>query len=84
MLEAVFKQLPQLRDKSWFDAMKIANNYSSRQSLIKGDSKAYLIAAASIVAKSWHFVDRMDEANMIFLYPGYGFAQNAGLERKLI
>lgn len=43
--------------------------------LIKGDAKSASVAAASIVAKVYrdHLMVSYDE-----LYPGYGFAQNAG------
>lgn len=45
------------------------------ETLVKGDSRSYSIAAASIVAKVTR--DRMMEQAEI-LYPGYGFAHNKG------
>ena len=45
------------------------------ETLVKGDSRSYSIAAASIVAKVTR--DRMMEQAEI-LYPGYGFARNKG------
>lgn len=58
-----------------FDAVEIDGVKKPQRSLIKGDSKAISIAAASIVAKVTR--DRqMIEFDRV--YPGYGFASNKG------
>ena len=56
------------------DAMQIPVDVPQTR-LIKGDAKSASVAAASIVAKVYrdHLMATYDE-----LYPGYGFAQNAG------
>ncbi|MCH4123324.1 MAG: ribonuclease HII [Levilactobacillus sp.] len=56
------------------DAMQIPVDLPQTR-LIKGDAKSASVAAASIVAKVYrdHLMATYDE-----LYPGYGFAQNAG------
>lgn len=56
------------------DAMQIPVDLPQTR-LIKGDAKSASVAAASIVAKVFrdHLMDSYD-----CLYPGYGFAQNAG------
>jgi len=50
------------------------------QTLIKGDSRSYSIAAASIVAKVYrdHLMVKLSE-----IYPMYGFEKNAGYGTKL-
>ncbi len=60
------------------DAVKLDTPYSS-ESLIKGDSLSVSIAAASIIAKVTRdrLLKEYDE-----LYPGYGFANNAGYGTK--
>ncbi len=49
--------------------------------LIKGDARSVSIAAASIIAKVYrdHLMKQYDK-----LYPGYGFANNAGYGTKNI
>ncbi len=47
--------------------------------IVKGDTKSYLIAAASIVAKVIR--DRFMELYDV-IYPGYNFSQNAGYPTK--
>lgn len=56
------------------DAMQIPVDLPQTR-LIKGDAKSASVAAASIVAKVFrdHLMASYDQ-----LYPGYGFAQNAG------
>ncbi|WP_203641158.1 ribonuclease HII [Levilactobacillus andaensis] len=56
------------------DAMQIPVDLPQTR-LIKGDAKSASVAAASIVAKVYrdHLMATYDQ-----LYPGYGFAQNAG------
>ncbi|WP_034550061.1 ribonuclease HII [Carnobacterium funditum] len=78
MLEAV-QQLPQTPGYLLIDAMKLPTTIP-QESLIKGDSKSLSIAAASIVAKVTR--DRM-MSEYDLLYPGYGFAQNAGYGTKI-
>lgn len=78
MLEAI-QQLPQTPEYLLIDAMKLATTIP-QESLIKGDGKSLSIAAASIVAKVTR--DRlMSEYDL--LYPGYGFAKNAGYGTKI-
>ena len=78
MLEAI-QQLPQTPEYLLIDAMKLTTTIP-QESLIKGDSKSLSIAAASIIAKVTR--DRlMSEYDL--LYPGYGFAKNAGYGTKI-
>ncbi|HER2231708.1 TPA: ribonuclease HII, partial [Streptococcus pyogenes] len=51
----------------------------SQQSILKGDANSLSIAAASIVAKVTR--DQM-MANYDRIFPGYGFAKNAGYGTK--
>lgn len=60
------------------DAMTLDVDYP-QESLIKGDAKSISIAAASIVAKVIR--DKMMK-EYDQLYPGYGFAKNAGYGTK--
>ena len=57
------------------DGLPVASIKTAQTALVKGDSKSYSIAAASILAK----VTR-DRAMMEYekQYPGYGFAQHKG------
>ncbi len=77
MLMAI-KQLNPQPDFLLLDAVKLDTPYAS-ESLIKGDSLSVSIAAASIVAKVTR--DRMLK-EYDALYPGYGFANNAGYGTK--
>lgn len=78
MLEAIQK-LPIAPEHLLIDAMQLPTSIP-QESLIKGDAKSLSIAAASIVAKVTR--DRM-MAEYDRLYPGYGFAQNAGYGTKV-
>lgn len=60
------------------DAMQIDSRIPQKK-IIKGDAKSVSIAAASIIAKVTRdrLMSQYDE-----IYPGYGFAQNAGYGTK--
>lgn len=73
------QQLPIAPEQLLVDARHIPAVSVSQTSIIKGDSKSYSIAAASIIAK----VSRdamMREIDQ--LYPQYGFAQHMGYGTK--
>ncbi|NBI64205.1 ribonuclease HII [Clostridiales bacterium] len=63
-----------------FDAMIIEEVPFPQTSVIKGDSKSFSIAAASILAKVIR--DRL-MVQMAECYPGYGFEKNKGYGTKL-
>jgi len=62
------------------DAREIPGVAVPQQSLVKGDSRSYSIAAASIVAKEYRdsLMRAADRA-----YPGYGFARHMGYGTQL-
>lgn len=78
MVDAV-QQLPVVPDQLLIDAMNLPLDIPQKN-LSKGDAKSLSIAAASIVAKVTR--DRMME-EYDALYPGYGFAKNAGYGTKV-
>ena len=80
MLQAVknVKGQVSLPDYLLIDAMNLETDIPQR-SIIKGDAHSLSIAAASIVAKVTR--DRM-MADYDLIYPGYGFAKNAGYGTK--
>ncbi|AXQ78682.1 ribonuclease HII [Streptococcus chenjunshii] len=80
MLQAVknVKGHVSLPDYLLIDAMNLETDIPQR-SIIKGDAHSLSIAAASIVAKVTR--DRM-MADYDLIYPGYGFAKNAGYGTK--
>lgn len=62
----------------WVDGNKIPNkikNIKGSESIVKGDSKSFVIALASIIAKQKRDFLMRDYAA---LYPGYGFEKHAG------
>ncbi len=80
ILEATKKAMEQAAeqvhaDVFLIDAVSGLHLQGEQVSVIKGDAKSYLIAAASIVAKVTR--DRQ-MAEMDRLYPAYGFARNKG------
>ncbi|OAF82901.1 ribonuclease HII, partial [Streptococcus pyogenes] len=76
MLEAIKQLEGQLTQPDYLliDAMTL-DIAISQQSILKGDANSLSIAAASIVAKVTR--DQM-MANYDRIFPGYGFAKNAG------
>ena len=70
--------LPEQPDYLLIDAMKLDTGIPE-EGIIKGDAKSISIAAASIVAKEVRDQMMKDYEQ---LYPGYGFAQNAGYGTK--
>ena len=70
--------LPEKPDYLLIDAMKLDTGIPE-EGIIKGDAKSISIAAASIVAKEVRDQMMKDYEQ---LYPGYGFAQNAGYGTK--
>lgn len=77
MKEAV-ESLSETPEMLLVDAMHIDTSIPQKK-IIKGDAKSISIAAASIIAKVTR--DRL-MAQYDELYPGYGFAQNAGYGTK--
>lgn len=77
MMRAV-EALPVVPDALLIDAMTLPADIL-QTSIIKGDAKSVSIAAASVVAKVQRD-DYMKELHSI--YPGYGFAENAGYGTK--
>ncbi|GAB2491976.1 ribonuclease HII [Alkalibacterium psychrotolerans] len=77
MKEAV-ENLSVKPDVLLIDAMQIDSSLPQKK-IIKGDAKSISIAAASIIAKVTRdrLMTQYDE-----VYPGYGFAQNAGYGTK--
>ncbi|HES2027987.1 TPA: ribonuclease HII [Streptococcus pyogenes] len=80
MLEAIKQLEGQLTQPDYLliDAMTL-DIAISQQSILKGDANSLSIAAASIVAKVTR--DQM-MANYDRIFPGYGFAKNAGYGTK--
>lgn len=78
MIEAIHR-LPQQPEQLLIDAMYLPTSIP-QESFIKGDAKSLSIAAASIIAKVTR--DRM-MADYDEVYPGYGFAENAGYGTKV-
>ncbi|HEQ2794961.1 TPA: ribonuclease HII [Streptococcus pyogenes] len=80
MLEAIKQLESQLTQPDYLliDAMTL-DIAISQQSILKGDANSLSIAAASIVAKVTR--DQM-MANYDRIFPGYGFAKNAGYGTK--
>ena len=70
--------LPEQPDYLLIDAMRLDTGIP-QEGIIKGDAKSISIAAASIVAKEVRDQMMKDYEQ---LYPGYGFAQNAGYGTK--
>lgn len=74
------KALPCLPDVALIDGNRNPQNFPCPSyTLIKGDTKSYSVAAASIVAKVYR--DNLMK-NMALQYPGYGFEKNAGYGTK--
>lgn len=76
--EAMREALSQLKPRAEYilaDAVTIPMVSTPQRGIIKGDAKSMSIGAASIVAKVYR--DRM-MAEWDQVYPGYGFASNAG------
>lgn len=78
MKQAV-QNLEQKPDALLVDAMTLPIDIH-QQSLIKGDTKSYSIAAASIIAKVYR--DRL-MAQYAVTYPEYGFESNSGYGTKI-
>ena len=78
-MRTAVEQLAHIPDALLIDAVKLPEIAIRQKSIIKGDNISRSIAAASIVAKVYR--DRlMEEYDR--LYPGYGFARNAGYGTK--
>lgn len=77
-MERAIQALPVTPDALLIDAMKLSTDIP-QTSLIKGDAKSVTIAAASVVAKVTRdrLMEKLDQ-----VYPGYGFADNAGYGTK--
>lgn len=75
---AAIDQLPQKPQHLLIDAMSLETDIS-QTAIIKGDANSLSIAAASIVAKVTR--DQL-MADYDQIYPGYGFAKNAGYGTK--
>ena len=78
-MKRAIELLPEQPDYLLIDAMKLDTGIPE-EGIIKGDAKSISIAAASIVAKEVR--DQMMK-DYDQLYPGYGFAQNAGYGTKV-
>ena len=70
-----YEKLPEPPDAAFIDAVTGLDIAAEQISIIHGDAKSYLIAAASIIAKVERdaYMLRMHE-----LYPQYGFDKNKG------
>ena len=77
-MKRAIELLPEKPDYLLIDAMKLDTGIPE-EGIIKGDAKSISIAAASIVAKEVRDQMMKDYEQ---LYPGYGFAQNAGYGTK--
>lgn len=77
-MKRAIELLPEQPDYLLIDAMRLDTGIPE-ESIIKGDAKSISIAAASIVAKEVRDQMMKDYEQ---LYPGYGFAQNAGYGTK--
>lgn len=77
-MKRAIELLPENPDYLLIDAMKLDTGIPE-EGIIKGDAKSISIAAASIVAKEVRDQMMKDYEQ---LYPGYGFAQNAGYGTK--
>jgi len=77
-MKRAIELLPEQPDYLLIDAMKLETGIPE-EGIIKGDAKSISIAAASIVAKEVRDQMMKDYEQ---LYPGYGFAQNAGYGTK--
>ena len=71
---AISESNPEARPRILVDGLPVASLFNS-QSVVKGDAKSLLIAAASILAKTARDADCM---RLERLYPGYGFAKHKG------
>ena len=79
-MQRALKNLGIEPDTALIDGNRTPANFTCRcQSVIKGDSKSYSIAAASIMAKVYR--DRLMQ-EMALKYPHYGFEKNAGYGTK--
>ena len=77
-MKRAIELLQEQPDYLLIDAMKLDTGIPE-EGIIKGDAKSISIAAASIVAKEVRDQMMKDYEQ---LYPGYGFAQNAGYGTK--
>ena len=77
-MKRAIELLPKQPDYLLIDAMKLDTGIPE-EGIIKGDAKSISIAAASIIAKEVRDQMMRDYEQ---LYPGYGFAQNAGYGTK--
>ena len=77
-MKRAIELLPEQPDYLLIDAMRLDTGIP-QEGIIKGDAKSISIAAASIVAKEVRDQMMKDYEQ---LYPGYGFAQNAGYGTK--
>ena len=77
-MKRAIELLPEQPDYLLIDAMRLDTGIPE-EGIIKGDAKSISIAAASIVAKEVRDQMMKDYEQ---LYPGYGFAQNAGYGTK--
>ena len=78
-MRRALKALGVIPDYALVDGDKLPGLYCASKAIVKGDSKSYTIAAASIIAK----VTR--DSNMVDLsqqFPGYGWERNAGYGTK--
>lgn len=73
-------QLPEEPDHLLLDALTLEHCRIPQRGIVKGDSKCFSIAAASIIAKVARdeLMDRYDE-----LFPQYGFRQHKGYGTEL-
>jgi ribonuclease HII len=78
-MRRALKALDVVPDYALVDGNKLPGLNCASEAIVKGDSKSYTIAAASIIAK----VTR--DLNMVVLsrqFPGYGWERNAGYGTK--
>ena len=78
-MRRALKALGVVPDYALVDGNKLPGLSCASEAIVKGDSKSYTIAAASIIAK----VTR--DLNMVVLsrqFPGYGWERNAGYGTK--
>ncbi len=78
-MEECIRKMRQKPDHILIDAIKLERVFIPQTSIIKGDSKSYSIACASIIAKVFRdrLMDTYDRK-----YPEYGFSRHKGYPTK--